>query len=1035
MKSAYSKRHALISVIGIVLLILVFVFGCASKKKGAYKAKKGIKINELKELKVENAGESTKISIVAEGELAPNVFKLTDPLRVIIDLTDTRLGDVKGPISVDNGVINEITTSQFDDVTSSLSRVVIGFDKVVDYNVNTSGNVMDINIPKDAAAKAPSDEGITPEPLPEGEEVAAIPEVSLDEPVEAEIPELSEPVLDESEPGIEEIPEEPFETSMDEPVEEIPIDQTFAIPIDSQLKTATKIDDIQFETSDMGTTVYVTADGDIGEWDDFIVENPTRLVIDLKGIKNASSSKKKVNIGSEQVERLRVGEYKDKTRLVLDYPKKKKPSYTVSKEDKRLVLNIFSDVSGAAEETAQAPVVDELPIEDVPVDELPIEDVPVEEFAEEPVADVPPEDFDLGGPIEEPVIDEEPIIAEEPIMDEEPVIADEPIIEPIGKKATVKAFDFKQFPDERKSRIAIATDNPVNYTTRESSPGTIVLELDNTFIPKTSLRRFIDTSEFKSAVSKITPKYNESTNTSTFTVNLKESVAYNAYQDGNTLYIDFDIPDDMAQAQAPMMEKETPVAEEEIPEQPVVKAPDNLPEDIDEEDKMKWAPVKEEFLSDRLAQDEPLTAMGAVLAESYGGQQRFVGRRISLDFKNAEVRSIFRLLAEVSKFNMIIGDDVGGRITVRLENVPWDQAFAIILQTKGLWYERYGNIVRIAPAEKLKKERETAVATRRAAIEAKPLDVLFKPISYATAGELAARVKPILSSRGTVDIDGRTNTLIIRDVKEFLEAAKSLIEKLDTQTPQVSIEARIVEANTSSRKGWGIKWGGNLFFNPQHGNPTGLYFPNTVNVTNIAMNYPSVAGSNASAGIQLGSINGVIDLDLQIDLMEQEGDGKLIASPKVTVLDNASASIMSGVKIPYITQTSNSGSNVRFESAVISLSVTPHITADGSVFMKINATRNEPDFANAVGENPAISQRQISTEVLVKSGNTTVLGGIYRINKEKNFQGFPFLSRIPLLGYLFRNWGRAVIRDELLIFITPRIVGDERKAITSDLSG
>lgn len=1031
---------------------VTFHFSCASKKQASYEARKGIKINELTELKVDDSGDSTEVVITAKDELTPNVFKLTDPLRVIIDLTDTTLGEVKGPITVNNGVVNDITTSQFDDATSSLSRVVIGFDKSVDYKVNPQNNTLTVTVPKAVAAtegvgeeQMAASESFTPQLAPEGEaleqEIPELPEPALDEEL-PELPEEGAPEFASEGPEMSSEATEPVEEFpiVEAPLEEVPLVEEAPIqevPIESvapvgEIKTAKKIEDIQFETSDMGTSLYVTVDGDIGEWNDFVIENPTRLVIDLNGIKNDFSGKKKINIGSSEVERLRIGEYKDKTRLVIDYPAAKKPSYTINKEDKRLVVSIFSEV-GDAPPAADKFAQEELPIEDFDAPVVPAEELPsIEEPPAEEVAEVAPEELDVGGP-ELPVVEDDiPEIGagEEDFFEEAPAV----VQEPVSPKATVTSLDFQQLKDTGKSRIAIGATAPANFTTREVSPGTIVVEMNNTFIPNTNLRRFVDTSSFKSAVTKITPKYDGSTNTASFAINLREQVSYNAYQEGNTLYVDFDIPGSMmASAQAPREEAVSePVAEPDLEES--APAEEEIAEETFEEepvDNQRWAPVKEEFLSDRMESSMPLSSMGQVLAETYGGKRRFVGRRISLDFKNAELRSIFRLLAEVSKFNMIIGDDVSGRITVRLENVPWDQAFAIILQTKGLWFERYGNIVRIAPAEKLRKEREAAVASRRAEIEAKPLDVLFKPISYATAADIAQRVRPVLSGRGAVDIDTRTNTLIIRDVKEFLEAAKSLIEKLDTQTPQVSIESRIVEADTSLRKGLGVRWGGNIRFSPASGNPTGLFFPNSVNISNIALNYP-ILNPNATAGISLGSLNNVVDLSLILELAEQRGRSKLISSPKVTVLDNATATIMAGTKIPFITQTSSSGSNVRFENAVISLSVTPHITADGAVFMKISATRNEPDFDNLVQQNPTIVQRSINTEVLVKSGNTTVLGGIYKITKGSGYEGLPILSKIPILGYLFRNWSKQVIREELLIFITPKIVGDERAAVRGE---
>ena len=255
-----------------------------------------------------------------------------------------------------------------------------------------------------------------------------------------------------------------------------------------------------------------------------------------------------------------------------------------------------------------------------------------------------------------------------------------------------------------------------------------------------------------------------------------------------------------------------------------------------------------------------------------------------------------------------------------------------------------------------------------------------------------------------------------------------MVDILDTQTPQVSIEARIVEATDTFGRSLGINWSGNARFTAASGNPTGLWFPSNVNIP-FALDFGSVQTGVHTAGVQLGSINNILDLDLALAFGEQQGESKLISAPKVTVLDNKSASISAGSRIPFVTQTADSGSNVRFENAATTLSVTPHITNEGAILMQITATRNEPNFADLVQGNPSIDQRTATTEVLVKSGNTTVLGGIYAIRTGRTKVKIPFISSLPIIGAIFQNYDKSLDRTELLIFVTPRIVGDEREAI------
>jgi type IV pilus assembly protein PilQ len=705
---------------------------------------------------------------------------------------------------------------------------------------------------------------------------------------------------------------------------------------------------------------------------------------------------KELVLDTPEVQKIRLGKSGDKLRVVLDLTSSEKPAYTINRQDTTLSLTVVAKAPSAEPEAA--PVVAEA---------------------------APPE--------------------AEPVP---PPSAEAPAAEPVREAAVViTGVGFKQLKDRNQSRVMIrANEAGFAYTTRDE-PGSIVVTIPNSRLEKPILRREFDTREFRTAITSIAPQGQNGA--MEFVIGLEQQVAYSVNQEGADLYVDVEVPAEILRKQtadqvrtgAPAEETTAPAEEAEV----MLSAEQVRPtRDVEAPKARDYRYVKESFMSDSGAGEAggALSDMAAILAGEYRGRS-FTGRKISLDFKDAEIRSIFRLLADISKFNLIISDDVGGRVTVRLNNVPWDQAFAIILQTKGLWFEKYGNIVRIAPAEKLRQERELAAATARASQAAKPLDVLFKPVSYATANDLVRQVRSVLTDRGTVDVDTRTNTLIIKDIRESLEKAKKMVEILDTQTPQVSIESRIVEASTNFTRSFGIVWGGQANFSSATGNPTGAFFPNSIGAQGlgagagattfsglpVALNYPSPLGQNAGIGLRLGSINNVVDLDVALGLMESQGNAKLISSPKITVLDNEAATISAGTRIPFVTTTSNSGSSVRFENAVTSLNVTPHITNDGSISMQIAATRNEPNFSQLVQGNPVVDQRQASTKVLVKSGNTTVLGGIYSIRTGSVKDSLPGVSKIPIIGWLFRNYSKELRRTELLIFVTPRIVGDEREAV------
>ncbi len=437
----------------------------------------------------------------------------------------------------------------------------------------------------------------------------------------------------------------------------------------------------------------------------------------------------------------------------------------------------------------------------------------------------------------------------------------------------------------------------------------------------------------------------------------------------------------------------------------------------------------------------------AYAAEGAPQQARYRGKRVSFEFKDIDIQNLLRVIAEISKRNVVLADDVSGRVTIRLRNVPWDQALDLILRTKQLGKEEFGNIIRIAPLKTLEEEARLRQERKKSLQQQEDLLVNLIPVNYAVASDMASRVKDVLSERGSVTVDTRTNVLIVKDVRSNTEKARALVRSLDTQTPQVLIESRIVEANTTFSRQLGVQWGGQTRVGSATGNATGLIFPNNVAVTggapgaglgvaenpNFAVNLPAAVGegSGGALGFVFGSAAGALQLNLRLSAAENEGTVKTISAPKVTTLDNNTARISQGVSIPF-SQASAQGVNTTFVEARLSLEVTPHITQDGSILMSINASNNQPDPAST-GANgqPAIQRKEANTQVLVKDGDTTVIGGIYVRRGSTATARVPFLSSIPVLGLLFKNHTERDDRQELLIFITPRILN--RQTIAQSL--
>jgi type IV pilus assembly protein PilQ len=412
------------------------------------------------------------------------------------------------------------------------------------------------------------------------------------------------------------------------------------------------------------------------------------------------------------------------------------------------------------------------------------------------------------------------------------------------------------------------------------------------------------------------------------------------------------------------------------------------------------------------------------------GGRRFTGNPVSLDFQGADLRAVLRTFSEISSLNIVIDPAVTGSVDVALKDVPWDQALDIILRANKLGYIVDGTIVRIAPLSVLADEETQRRKLTDEQALAGEIRVLTKMLSYAKAEEMRPLLlKSALSSRGSVEVDGRTNTLIITDLADRLTTASDLISTLDKAQPQVEIEARIVQVNKNFQRSLGVQWGFNALASPALGNTTGLAFPNsaaltgaqggTINGIPTAVNLPASA-PNSGIGLQLGSVNGAFNLDVALTALETSGNGRVLSTPRVSTQNNVEAEIKQGTQIP-IQTVANNTVTVSFKDAALVLKVTPQITAANTVIMKISLENGQADFSKAVNGIPPINTQSANTSVLVNDGQTTVIGGIYLSTEQYQTDRTPGLGRIPLLNWLFKRETAIDNSTELLIFITPRI--------------
>jgi type IV pilus secretin PilQ/predicted competence protein len=408
----------------------------------------------------------------------------------------------------------------------------------------------------------------------------------------------------------------------------------------------------------------------------------------------------------------------------------------------------------------------------------------------------------------------------------------------------------------------------------------------------------------------------------------------------------------------------------------------------------------------------------------------FTGEPISLELKDADIKDVLRTFAKITGLNVVVDPDVSGSVTVNLDNVPWDQCLDIILKINRLGYTVENNVLRVARIERLTQEKSQAAAFRKEAENAAPLRTITKQLSYAKAAQVKALLTSqgfILSDRGSVVVDDRTNTLIIRDATDRLEGIVNLIDSLDQPNKQVVIEARIVESTRTFARALGTIWGISGNADAAHGTTTGMKFPNWVTVTgNSSFGGAGVATNVQGVGIlqiAMGDVLDAVNLDFTINAAENDGLVKVVSSPKVTAQNNEKAHIQSGYQLPVQTVANNTVT-VQYVDATLSLDVTPQITAEGTVLLDIDLKKRQPaqGVNIAGGQNVPIFTRDARTRVMVRDGGTTVIGGIYQSTDNDQKNGVPLLYKLPIIGPLFGNTSVQNERDELLIFITPRIV-------------
>jgi len=900
------------------------------------------------------SADASRIELTSDKPFTYTSYKAGDPVKIVVDISQTQPGAVATPIEVNRGNLRRIELVRQPVGGGVLTRVEVSLAKEVDFTVATDPTdktklVITLVAPAEPEAAPVAVEAKEVPPLAEGriEEKTLTPEVVVAAATDAAggQEQVESRSLERQVPA----PPEPKSEPVAAPPAAKPAVNEAAAP--GQGNTPA-VDGSRRLNAVLPTSdgVELSIEGGVQTFNSFKLTKPERIVLDIFGLKNALR-RNVVPIGAFGVANARVGSTPDKVRIVLDAERDSLPPFEVVKSDLGLKIRLKPEAGAKAApaERPSAAMVAPAPVVPVPAAAAP-----------RPVPPLP---------------------APATVKSEVPPAR--------SAKGALESVDFGI--EEGVSRITLKLYGSCDPGQPVRGVQGLTLTIKNCEVPR-KLQRALDTSQFGSPVLSVTA-YQVKVKGAPVTkllVRLRGNPPFTVNRTGDLLVWDITNPGPVTAAKLPA----APAARVKAPPEPRVA----------------------EELVPQGRTDEAVTELRSPDADRSALRKTYKGRRVTLEFSDADVRKIFQLIAEVSNLNFLIADDVTGTITIKLVNVPWDQALDVILDAKGLGMQREGNIVQIKPKAKIQTQADEEMAAKKAAERAMELRTAVFEVNYAAVSEVATQFAALKSDRGTITRDERTSRVIVKDIQPALDDMRALLKTLDSPEKQVMIEARIVEATSTFTRDLGVQWG--LHYKDGSASILGV---NTVDTGFGGVVSPAGPGTSGSGGIGLGmsfgKLTSNVQLDMRLSAAATIGQVKIISTPKVVTLNNKPAKISQGQSIPYQT-TSAEGTKTEFVEAALTLEVTPHITADGAVSMKIKASNNSP----GTGTPPPINKKEATTELVVANGETTVIGGIYVDSDTESDTGIPFLADIPLLGWLFKSNTKQKTKTELLIFITPKVV-------------
>ncbi|PID77742.1 MAG: hypothetical protein CSB21_03850 [Deltaproteobacteria bacterium] len=748
------------------------------------------------------------------------------------------------------------------------------------------------------------------------------------------------------------------QSSIEAVEEEAPSKESFAENDEkmSAAKKAERLEDVEvFEDGD-SLGIKIIADGAIKKYNSFTLNNPPRIVFDIADISSFHKEVKKIDLNNKWAKSIRYYSNNSRFRIVIDSRIKWLENYGAETVDDGIIIYIGKN-------------------------------------------------------------DEEGLLNTSSGVEEKN--------QAVAGPASLTDIKFSALEDGS-SKVFISTSKKVDYKTEKTGEKQIAIRLVDTKIASYNQRPII-TSRFDSAVNRIFPVYNKKVNArdSVVIIDLRENVAFQIDDEKeNTIEIEFGPSSLSGSSDNVVMAK--PQWEKVLSDSPAVVAESGISSPLTNND-INVAPQTDADIAGSISGIGNNISDSAISSSS-SGDKKYTGQLISIDFYDTDIRNVFRIIQHVSGLNFAIDRDVTGKVTMSLKQpVPWDQILDVILKMNSLGMQQEGTIVRIARLSSLESEEQRKQQVLKAKQESKKQEKSLEPlfteyllINYSDAGaEVLPHIQKVMTKRGSASVDKRNNQLIVTDTRESIDKIRDIISRIDKITPQVVIEARIVEANSDFAKELGTEWNASTSRNAaaERSRYTAQPAGDWDWGYNVAMNVPQQLGLIDVGFAKLSGL-GVI-LNAKLRAMETQKKGRIVSAPKVVTLDNKKATITQGYEYPYTTL-KDGETTTEFKDIDLQLDVTPHVTADNKISLKVNIDKN--DIYVQTPDGPALSTKSIETELLVNDGDTIVIGGIIQKSETKTVNRFPWLSRIPILGWLFKSKADANTKNELLIFITPRIV-------------